>query len=299
MKQRRLLLLGILGLFIFSLLTLPALARMSDQEKDQNIDLIIEKCGIRNQLAGLPEMIEQQAIGAAGANNQGLAKIFKENFTVDDLLAEVKLVFRKEFNESHAKTIVKFLESDLAARMVLYESDSMGPAFAEKRNNFTADKYSDKRRQVITKFFEATRAQNFYYVLQSSIMESMFKAINNLLPEEAQISGAQIAKFKQQIKEQVFSDEAKELMLVDYFLIYDRATDAEMVEYTKLNASRAGRWMNQCIETGIVNGMQKYAEKIIIAVVAYAKENQGDAEAEEVEEVEEVEDSPENLQNSI
>lgn len=298
MKDKKLLIRGILILFILTLAAFPALAKMSDQEKNQNIDLIIEKSDIRTQLAGLPEMVEQQALGAVGANNQRLAEILKENFTVDDLLTEVKLAFTRRFNESHAKTIVQFLGTDLATRMVGYESESMEPGFAKKRKSFAIDKYSDKRRQIIAKFFDAIKVQNFYYVLQSSIMESMLKAINNLLPEEARISDAQIAKIRRQIKEQVFSDEAKEAMLVEYFLIYDRATDAEMEEYTKFNNSSAGRWMNQCIETGVVNGMQKYAEKIIIAVIAYAKENQGDVDMEEEEEVE-VEDSAQNIQNSI
>ncbi|MCL6590032.1 MAG: hypothetical protein K6U80_08785 [Firmicutes bacterium] len=296
MKQRRLLIFGILTFLIFSLAAFPVLAKISDEEKNRNIDLIIEKSGIRAQLAGLPEMVKQQALGAAGANNLRLAEILKENFALDDLLAEVKLVFLREFNESHTKSIVKFLESDLAARMVRYESESMGPGFADKRNDFDPGRYSDKRRQIVTKFFEAVKAQNFYYVLQSSIMESMLQAINKLLPEEAQISGAQIAKIKQQIKEQVFSAQAKEVMLADYFLIYDRATDAEMEEYTKFNASRAGRWMNQCIEKGIVNGMQKYAEKIVVAVVGFAQSIRDDAEAAEEEELE---NSAENVQNSF
>ncbi|HEX3045167.1 MAG TPA: hypothetical protein VHY08_10450 [Bacillota bacterium] len=201
MKQRRLSILGILVILILALVALPAIAQMSDDEKNRNIDLILEKSGIHAQLAGLPAMVEQQALAAAGANNQGLAEMLKESFSVDDLIAEVKLVFLHEFNESHSQVIVKFLETDLAGRMAQYEVESLDPAFGEKRNSIDINKYSKKRRQIISKFITEIKAQNSYYVLQSSIMESMLRAINNLLPEEAQISDAQIAKIKQQLKE--------------------------------------------------------------------------------------------------
>lgn len=256
----------------------PAFAAISPEEKSQNIDLIIEKSGVKAQLASIPSMMEQQIQKSKNKDEktQKVYSIVLANFTVDNIVAEIKRTLSDQYNDKSAREAIKFFTSDLGIKATECEIASTDPAFQEKLESFDIENYDQKRQQLITRLFNDMRTQDFYYLLYSSIYESMLQSINVLLPKEVKIPAAKINELKIKMKEQYYSDEFKQKLLADFYIMYENITNDEVAEYSKFTRSKSGKWVNNCVETGMINGFKVCTGKMMKDIVEYIENNPND-----------------------
>lgn len=265
----------------------PAFAAVNPEEKSQNVDVIIEKSGIQAQLAAIPATLQQQ-IGKTNdkdEKSQKIAAIVAEDFTAENIIAEIKRTLSEQYNEKYAREVLKFYNSNLGTKIVRCEIASSDPAFQDKVKSFDIGNYDQKRRQVINNLFKDTNIQEFYYLLSSSMYESLFQTLNALLPEGFQISASKMNEFKKKIKEQYYSEEYKQKLLADLFIMYEDITNDEVMEYSKFYRSKSGKWVNKCIETGMIDGFKVCTEKMVTHI-AESSNNQLDDSQESYEEEE-------------
>lgn len=270
----------------------PAFAAVNPEEKSQNVDVIIEKSGIQAQLAAIPATLQQQ-IGKTkdtDEKSQKIAAIVAEDFTAENIIAEIKRTLSEQYNEKYAREVLKFYNSNLGTKIVRCEIASSDPVFQDKVKGFNIENYDQKRRQVINNLFKDTNIQEFYYLLSSSMYESLFQTLNALLPEGFQISASKMNEFKKKIKEQYYSEEYKQKLLADFFIMYEDITNDEVVEYSKFYRSKSGKWVNKCIETGMIDGFKVCTEKMVTHI-AESSNNQLDDSQESDEEEDTSEDT--------
>jgi hypothetical protein len=280
----------IIGMLVVGMLLMmfcPAFAAVNPEEKSQNVDVIIEKSGIQAQLAAIPATLQQQ-IGKTNdkdEKSQKIAAIVAEDFTAENIIAEIKRTLSEQYNEKYAREVLKFYNSNLGTKIVRCEIASSDPAFQDKVKSFDIGNYDQKRRQVINNLFKDTNIQEFYYLLSSSMYESLFQTLNALLPEGFQISASKMNEFKKKIKEQYYSEEYKQKLLADLFIMYEDITNDEVMEYSKFYRSKSGKWVNKCIETGMIDGFKVCTEKMVTHI-AESSNNQLDDSQESYEEEE-------------
>lgn len=285
----------IIGMLVVGMLLMmfcPAFAAVNPEEKSQNVDVIIEKSGIQAQLAAIPATLQQQ-IGKTNdkdEKSQKIAAIVAEDFTAENIIAEIKRTLSEQYNEKYAREVLKFYNSNLGTKIVRCEIASSDPAFQDKVKSFDIENYDQKRRQVINNLFKDTNIQEFYYLLSSSMYESLFQTLNALLPEGFQISASKMNEFKKKIKEQYYSEEYKQKLLADLFIMYEDITNDEVVEYSKFYRSKSGKWVNKCIETGMIDGFKVCTEKMVTHI-AESSNNQLDDSQESDEEEDTSEDA--------
>lgn len=290
----------IIGMLVVGMLLTtfgPAFAAISPEEKSHNLDLLIEKSGIQAQLASIPAVLEQQIQKTKDKSEKSkkIAAIVAEDFTADNIVAEIKRTLSEQYNDKYAQEALKFYNSDLGIKIVQCEVASSDPAFQEKVKGFNIENYDQKRQQVITKLFKDSNIQEFYYLLFSSMYESVLQSLNALLPEGIQISASKMNEFKKKIKEQYYSEEYKQKLLADLYIMYEDITNDEVVEYSKFYRSKPGKWVNKCIESGMIDGFKICTEKMVKHIAEYSKDNP-DVSQEDDEEADISEDNPdENL----
>jgi hypothetical protein len=286
LMKKKLFVIVVLVIGILVMTAGPAFAAISPEEKNQNIDGIIEQSGIQAQLSSIPAVLEQQIrkTKSPSEKSKRIAAIVAEDFTVESIVTEIKKTLSEQYNDKYAREVLKFYNSDLGIKVAQCEIASSDPAFTEKEQGFDIENYDQKRRQLINKLFNDMRTQDFYYLLFSSMYESILLSLNALLPEGLQLSTSKMNEFKTKIKEQYYSEEYKQKLLVDFYIMYEEITNDEVAEYSKFTRSKPGRWVNKCIETGMINGFKVCTEKMIKDIVEYSKNNpdddQDDSEAE-------------------
>lgn len=293
---------GVLIVTMLFMTVCPAFAANSPEERSQNIDLIIEKSGIQAQLAALPSMLGQQIQKSKDKEEktQKIAAIVEADFTVENIVAEIQRALSEQYNDKYAREAIKFYSSDLGIKVAKCEIASSDPAFQEKLKGFDIENYDQKRRQLINKLFDDTRIQDFNYLLFSSIYESVLQSLNALLPEESQIPTSQMNGLKKKIKEQYYSEEYKQKLLADFYIMYEEITNNEVMEYSKFTRSKHGRWVNKCIEIGMINGFKVCTEKMVKDIAEYSNNNPDDGgEDAEEEDTEEAPTQESNLDETI
>jgi hypothetical protein len=256
----------------------PAFGAISPEEKSQNIDLIIEKSGVQAQLASIPSMIGQQIQKTKNKDEKTkkIYSIIEADLAVDNITVEIKRTLSDQYNDKNAQEALKFYTSALGTKVAECEIASSDPAFQEKLEGFDIENYDQKRQQLITKLLDDMRTQDFYYLFSSSVYESLLQSLNVFLPEGMKIPAAQLNELKKKIKEQYYSKEYKQKLLADFYITYEAITNDEVAEYSKFTRSKSGKWVNKCLETGMINGFKVCTEKMMKDLAEYVANNPGD-----------------------
>ena len=249
-------------------------------QKAQYINEIVEKNGIQGQLTNIPAMFQNQflKLDRQDENSKEMAGIVKNDFTAENIAIEIKRTFSEKYNDKYTQEVLKFYNSELGARIAQCEIASSDPAFSDKRQDFNLDNYSPNRRKIVTKLFDDMKALDFSYLLYSSMFDSTIAAISVILPQGNRAFTSKMNEYKKQIKENVYSEENKQRLLADCYIMYEPLTDDELVTYSNFNRSKHGAWMNKCIETGMVNGFKKCTQKVINDIMEYAINKQSNTQ---------------------
>lgn len=285
--NKKLWVIAILALATLLIPVYPAFGRVSLEEKSRNIDMIIEISGIKGQLEAIPALLGQQFQNAKDKKTIAVAAIAEEAFTTGNFLGEVQRALSENYNDKNAREVIRFYNSELGKKIAQCEVEASSQTFQEKLDGFDIENYDQSRRKLIEKLFEDSNIQNYYYVLYSSLFESAFQTLNAILPKENRISASQMKELKKKVKDQYFSEAYRQKLLAEFYLMYEGLVNEEVSKYSKFIRSKSGKWVNQCIETGMINGFKAGTEKMVNDIMDYVKNNPDEGGDEEEDEEEE------------
>jgi hypothetical protein len=261
----------------------PALAAISPEEKSQNIDWIVEKSGIQAQLASIPNAIGNyvRKDKTQDEKTKQVLSFFEADFSVENLTTEIKKTLSEQYNDKYTREVLNFYNSELGVKAARCEVASSQPEFEDKAKEFDIENYDQKRQKLINQLFNDSHIQDFYYLLFSSMYESAFQSLMALMPEGTKIPSSKINEFKKQIKAQYYSEDYKQKLLAEYYIMYEDMTNDEVAGYDKFIRSKHGKWVNKCIETGMIKGFKVCTEKMVNDIMVYMKNNPGNDGEEE------------------
>jgi hypothetical protein len=265
-------------------------AESTSASKTRNIDLIIEKSGILAQVNMIPALINEPSLKkepeqkAESERAKQIDAIFQNDFTAENLLAEIKQTLGKQYNEKYAGEVVKFYDSELGAKIVQCEIASAAPSFAEKTEGFDIENYDQKRRRLINRLFDDMKILDYQSKIQALILEFIIRSTNASFPKDFRSPDADIIDVWGQINDLANSkdlgDRQRSFLLSQFYVTYDGVTTDELVKYHKFVKSKPGKWMNQCAQTGLIHGLKKCADQAIIDLMAYTDSHPQAEEAE-------------------
>jgi hypothetical protein len=264
------------GIFLFT--TLCPVFAVSADRKSQTIDIIIEKSGVKAQMAALPLFFQNSNLlkttGAESERSKALDAIFETGFAPETIVAEIKQTLLKQYNEKYAAEVLKFYDSELGAKIAQCEIDSSSPDFMTgTMEDFDIENYDQRRRQVVNRLFTDMKTMAFESRLLALAVEFMFRSINAILPKESRTSDADVIEMSKKLGKMTGSksfgdDQAENLVNVFYFT-YENITTDELEQYDKFIKSKPGQWLNQCTQNGLLSGMKKCTDQIILDLTAY------------------------------
>jgi hypothetical protein len=282
----------ILAICIFLTPFYPVLAEPISDQKDETIGRIIEKSGIQGQLAAISALFNGKYLKTGKEKkketerSERIEAIFQENFTAENLLPGIKQILLKQYNDKNAQEVLKFYDSELGARIAQCAIASADPAFTEKTEGFDIENYDRKRRQIVNRLFNDMKILSFQSEINSIILELIFRSVNASVPKETRSADADIIQMLKQLKSLTHSmgsgDNQRTVLINDYYIMYEAITTDELVEYDKFVKSKSGKWMTECVQTGMVKGLHECIDKMVIDLTAYTDSHPRD-EAEETE----------------
>lgn len=243
--------------------------------QSQTIERIIEKSGIREQAAMIPGLFQDTNVKSQEETetSQQIDAIFQAGFAVENIVAEVKQTFLKQYNEKHAREVLKFYDSELGRKIAQAEILSADPSFPAKMDGFDIENYDKKRRQVITRLFDDIKTMELQSELQSIVLEMVFRSANAVMPKESRMSDDAVIDMWKKMKDQFDFEDSRDsqrtTLLNMFYLVYENITTAELEQYNKFIKSKPGRWFNDCSQTGLINALQKSATQVITDLMDY------------------------------
>lgn len=244
----------------------------------QTIEQIIEKSGFKEQAAMIPGLFQDTNAKSQEETetSQQIDAIFQAGFAVENIVEEVKQTFLKQYDEKHAREVLKFYDSKLGKKIAQAEIESAALSFAGKMEGFDFENYDKKRRQVITRLFDDLKTLELQSKLQSIVLEMVFRSANAVMPKESRMSDAAVTGMWEKMKEQFdfedSGDSQRANLLNMFYLVYENITTAELEKYHKFIKSKPGKWFIDCSHNGLVNALKKSATQVITDLMDHTDE---------------------------
>ena len=209
------------------------------------VDEVLELSGLKLQLAQLPQQVLAQApqlpSELSPQERAALLRALAYAFRIDAIYPVIKATFLAEFDEDQIASLLRWLRSPAARRMVALEVRASSPAAASELQAFAAGLErtppSATRIALIRRLDEATATTAIGFETLVAIAEEIARATGT---ERMSVGELEAMMRSRADVQDVLADTTSVTLL----FTYRTARDAELAPYVAAWESEPGRWFS-------------------------------------------------------
>jgi hypothetical protein len=220
----------------------------NEQVSDTQIYQLMDKSGATRAIEGLP--LQMQAMGQQMAltakdpsEHQKFMEIFLSSMDTEVMLAQMLASIRANVSQTELTSILQWLETDLASKIVKAELQSAEPEFQQNLTRYLADLQatppSTERTQAIIYYVESSQVVEQAMKMMMEMIKNMFEAVKVANPNNQELAtnlDAQLAQMATSMRPAL----EQQMILTSYF-IYKDISDAELAQYSDFYQQEIGK----------------------------------------------------------
>ncbi|MBA6352954.1 hypothetical protein [Colwellia sp. BRX9-1] len=242
----------------------------NDQITDKQIYQLMDKSGITQSIEGLPlqlqAMGQQMALTAKNpVEHEKFMQVFVSSLNPDVMLNKMTENIRKNVSLAELQPILKWLDSDLASRVVSAELQSTDPKFQQNLMLYMAELQSSPpspdRTKVIIHYVESSEIVEQGMNLMMAMLENMFEALKITQPENVELA-TQLDAQLEQMAVNIKPSMEQQMVLTSYF-IYRDISNEDLNEYSNFYKQATGKKYLSLMVGAIGDGMNDWGTSLI------------------------------------
>lgn len=251
-------------LFLFALIFLAALAsshaeNASKPDSGTEIEKLLELSWVKKYCEAIPAYLNanppKRKPDMTAQQHALLLKILKESYTSEAFYEPIKEEFTKNFDERSVSTLLEWLNSPLAKKMIPLEVQATTPQGQQELKKYAARLQGSKPSQVrmdLVKRLDNARGTSEW------MTEMIFTMTHEVV---ALTAAAQRQKKEAELKQMrvkmypLFHTMLQASTLASYLVVYAPVRDSELKAYVEFWESDTGKWFSRNFSHGILNAM--------------------------------------------
>ncbi len=216
-------------------------------EKTQLIQEVLDLSGVREQLAGMPGIMQQQI--SQGQNQmspvvrQKLMEIVAETFDTDKMYRLVQEYNEANYQEAHLLAVRDWLKSALGRKVTEMEIQSSNPEALSEMMAFALELQqtppSDQRKQLVQDFNEVYRLSEFLGQLLVASMKGALNMMQSLYPDNN--PGMDHELLVEQLRRSMMPM-IEQQMEIQVLFTYRHLSNEEFAAYVEQGRTESGKW---------------------------------------------------------
>ncbi|WP_206484056.1 hypothetical protein [Thalassotalea sp. G2M2-11] len=260
-------------ILVMSLITFTSHAY--NKVSDEQVYTLMDKSGITRSIQGLPmqmNMIGQQMALTAKdpAEHQKFMQIFTSSMDTDGMVQKMLVHIQNNVSASEMESILAWLDSDLATRIVKAELQSTEPEFQQNFMRFMADMQSNPpaqaRTQAIIHYVESSKVAEQAMKMMKGMMKNMFMAIKASKPEDQELA-ANLDKQLEQMSASLQPVLKQQMILTSYF-IYQNISNEDLANYSNFFMHDTGKKYLSVLVDAVGAAMNDWGATLMKNVIA-------------------------------
>ena len=205
---------------------------------DEQVYQLLDKSGATRTIESLP--MQMQAMGQQMAmtakdqqSHQAFMQVFLSSMNTETMIEHMAAHIKKEVQAEDLHSMLTWLETDLALRMVSAELTAAEPDFQQKFMGFMAQLQSNpptpERTQTVIQYVESAKIVDQAMNVMSAMMQNMFAAVKAQDPENAALASMLDSQFEQMTTS--MRPALEQQMIMTSYYIYRDINDADLNQY--------------------------------------------------------------------
>jgi len=261
---------SILTICLFGLLSLQASAA---NNKDEQINNILEKTGFNKLLQHVPnfsQAVLKQSSGALEPEmGSALSAAFTQAFASEAVQRDVNHVLKAHYNESHATTYLKHLNSPLLLKMAKLESGTNNPANREDIKAFstalTNQPTAQSRSTLVERLDKATRTTDFSIDMQTAFFKAIFVAIEPAMEADMRLGEGELEKMVNEVRTSL-EEGLRNNTRLSFLYAFRDISDDELKSYIEICESEDYRWGIQLLGNAMISAINQAADRAALTM---------------------------------
>jgi len=245
----------------------------TNDPRQANIEVILERTGVSEQLKQFQPLLEQQLMSERGRMDQArfdaVAGILIKNVTPENILEVLRKNLLDNYNEAYVSNVIAFHDSPLAREFVRMEIEASGDReFEAKIRKFKMKTADPERKRLVEKLYKDLEMEAFSADLAAACVSSLLTAINSGLRDDEKLTPGEI-EARSGLYRKILSANAGKTGIVSLMLTYQEAGIDEIRQYDEFYISPAGLWLEKIIKDSLIGGYSVCSEKAGKAIADY------------------------------
>lgn len=211
---------------------------------------------------------EQNPLGLEPAQNKRMMDLFKQVFSQEHLLNDIRHTFEKNYNAEYADSVLNWAQSDSIQKVLDTKKSYYSLQGVRERvvNKYELEQHppSKERKALIDSLASITAISQSEVEASATMFRAIVKAFSQL-SDQRTFNDAQIESFVNNYRNQISSQMDQEINT--QFMVMYHGLDSDLLrQYISFYTSRSGQWLKNTTSKSMQSAVEAASDRFLNSI---------------------------------